>query len=507
MPDQPLDLLAPLADPTVAATPFTERHIGPSPDEQAKMLAALGYGSLDELADAAVPGAIRATQGLDLEPVSEAAALAELRAFAQANVVTAPMIGLGYSGTITPPVVLRNVLENPGWYTAYTPYQPEISQGRLEALLNFQTMVGDLAGLPTANASLLDEPTAVAEAVTAMRRGAKKAPARIVLDSRLLPQTIAVVTTRCEPTGVEVVVADLDSDAPGAGLPDGGFAGLVLQYPAADGLLRGRDFYTGLVDAVHERGGLVTFAADLLALTLVASPGDLGADIAVGSAQRFGVPMGYGGPHAGYMVVSKGLERTLPGRLVGVSVDTEGNTAYRLALQTREQHIRREKATSNICTAQVLLAVMAGMYAVWHGPDGLQRLGQRVHRAATALAAGLRAGGVELAHEHFFDTVTAVVPGRADEVWQRAHDAGVSLRRVDADTLGISCDELTGETQLRAVWSAFGVTDHDLASAPAAEDTLPADLVRESRYLTHPVFSAHHSETAMLRYITKLANA
>jgi glycine dehydrogenase len=501
--DLPLDLLATLADPAAARTPFDERHIGPSPDEQAKMLAALGYGSLDELADAAVPGAIRATQGLDLAPISEAAAIEELRALAQDNVLTTPMIGLGYHGTLTPPVVLRNVLENPGWYTAYTPYQPEISQGRLEALINFQTMVADLAGLPTANASLLDEPTAVAEAVTAMRRGARKAPARIVLDSRLLPQTLAVVATRCEPTGVEVVVADLDRD----GLPEGGLAGLVLQYPAADGLLRERDFYTGLVEQVHERGGLVTMAADLLALTLVASPGDLGADIAVGSAQRFGVPMGYGGPHAGYMVVSKGLERTLPGRLVGVSVDAEGNTAYRLALQTREQHIRREKATSNICTAQVLLAVMAGMYAVWHGPDGLRRLGLRVHRHAAALAAGLRAGGIDVAHETFFDTVTARVPGRADEVWKRAHDAGISLRRVDADTLGITCDELTGAGHLRGVWQAFGIDEETLAAASAPGDALPASLARASRYLTHPVFSEHRSETAMLRYITRLADA
>jgi glycine dehydrogenase len=496
-------LLAGLRQAAKAATPFAERHIGPSGGEQGKMLAALGFTTLDELSNAAVPGGIRAQQALNLPaPVSEQAALVELRALAGRNSPTVAMIGLGYYDTITPPVVARNVLENPAWYTAYTPYQPEISQGRLEALINFQTMIGELTGLPTANASLLDEATAVAEAVAAMRRAAKSAPPKVVLDAQLLPQTIAVVATRCEPIGVEVVVADLDAD----GLPAGPLAGLVIQYPGADGGLRSLDAYTALCTEVHDRGGLVTAAADLLALALLTPPGEWGADIAVGTSQRFGVPMGYGGPHAGYMVVRAGLERALPGRLVGASVDADGHLAYRLALQTREQHIRREKATSNICTAQVLLAVMAGMYAVWHGPDGLRRIATQVHAAAAALAAGLQAGGVELTQESFFDTVTARVPGRADEVWAAAREAGVTLRLIDADTLGISCDETTTAEHLTAIWAAFGVSAA-VESASAAGSALPASLLREGEFLTHPVFHQHHSETSLLRYLRRLADA
>ncbi|MCW2614272.1 MAG: glycine dehydrogenase, partial [Frankiales bacterium] len=355
------------------AAPFATRHIGPSADEQAKMLAVLGHSSLADLAEHAVPEAIRATERLGLDAgLSEPEVLAELRALADQNTVTVPMIGLGYSGTHTPPVVLRNVMENPGWYTAYTPYQPEISQGRLEALLNFQTVITDLTGLTIAGSSLLDEGTAAAEAMTLARRSSKASTgAAFVVDADCHPQTIAVVQTRALPLGIEVRVEDLSD-----GLPAGEVFGVLVQYPGSSGAVRDP---RAVVDAAHERGAIAVLAADLLALTLLTSPGELGADVAVGSSQRFGVPLGYGGPHAGYMAVRKGLERSRPGRLVGVSVDADGDPAYRLALQTREQHIRREKATSNICTAQVLLAVMAGMYAVYHGPEGLATIARRTH--------------------------------------------------------------------------------------------------------------------------------
>ncbi|MFF0561291.1 aminomethyl-transferring glycine dehydrogenase [Streptomyces sp. NPDC020472] len=483
--------------------PFEQRHIGPDAEARAKMLAQVGYGSLDELTAAAVPDVIKNAEALGLPAArTEAEVLAELRTLADRNQVLAPMIGLGYYGTFTPPVILRNVMENPAWYTAYTPYQPEISQGRLEALLNFQTMVADLTGLPTSGASLLDEGTAAAEAMALSRRVGKVKNGVFLVDADALPQTIAVIETRAEPTGVEVVVADLSEGIP-AEIAERGVFGVLVQYPGASGAVRD---IKPLIDAAHELGAIVTVAADLLALTLLTSPGELGADIAVGTTQRFGVPMGFGGPHAGYMAVQDKHARSLPGRLVGVSVDADGNRAYRLALQTREQHIRREKATSNICTAQVLLAVMAGMYAVYHGPDGLKQIAERTHRYATLLAAGLTAGGVEVVHGSYFDTLTVRVPGKADEVVAAAREAGVNLYRVDADLVSISCDETTGRAQLAAVWGAFGVTADVEALDAGTEDALPAGLLRSDAYLTHPVFHAHRSETSMLRYLRKLAD-
>ena len=484
-----------------AAQPFSHRHIGPDPDARATMLAALGFDSLDDLMQAAVPGGIRASALLDLPAAAtEEQAARELRALAAENTPREPMIGLGYHGTLTPAVVRRNVLEDPSWYTAYTPYQPEISQGRLEALLNFQTMVGDLTGLPTANASLLDEGTAAAEAMTLVRRGNRSADGPFVVDANALPQTIAVVETRADALGIEVRVADLTS-----GLPEGPLCGVLVQYPGADGaILDPRP----VIEAAHERNALAVVAADLLALTLLESPGELGADVVVGSTQRFGVPLFYGGPHAGYMAVRAGLERHLPGRLVGVSVDAEGRPAYRLALQTREQHIRRDKATSNICTAQVLLAVVASMYAVYHGPEGLRSIAQRTHRYAAVLAAALREGDVEVLHDQFFDTVTARVPGRAEAIVAAAREGGIHLRLVDADTVGVSTSETTRREHLATLLEAFGVstgtgTVDDLDGRVGEE--LPAGLRRETPYLTHEVFGTHHSETAMLRYLRRLS--
>ncbi|ADD43396.1 aminomethyl-transferring glycine dehydrogenase [Stackebrandtia nassauensis] len=477
--------------------PFATRHIGPSEAERRHMLSLVGYHSSTELLDAAIPESIRWREPLDLPAaVSETEATTELRELATQNVVMRQMIGLGYYGTHTPAVIRRQVLENPSWYTAYTPYQPEISQGRLEALLNFQTVVADLTGLEVAGASLLDEATAAAEAMTLARRAAKKKSEVFVVDADTLPQTLAVLRTRAEPLGISVVVADVSDTA---NLPQE-FFGLLLSYPGASGAVRD---LRGLIDLAHERGAQVAVAADLLALTLLTSPGSQGADIAVGSAQRFGVPMGYGGPHAGYMSVRKGLERSLPGRLVGVSKDTAGKVAYRLALQTREQHIRRERATSNICTAQVLLAVMASCYAVYHGPEGLRAIAAGVHRRAARLAAGLRDGGVEVTTASFFDTITARVPGRAATVVADAADFGVNLRLVDADTVAIACDETTTDPDLNAVWAAF-----DVAEGPAdADEVLPDDLRRTDEYLTHPVFASHRSETAMLRYLRRLSDS
>ncbi|MFJ3759005.1 aminomethyl-transferring glycine dehydrogenase [Streptomyces sp. NPDC090080] len=483
--------------------PFEQRHIGPDDEAQAKMLAQVGYGSLDELTAAAVPDVIKNADTLELPGArTEAEVLAELRSLADRNQVLDSMIGLGYYGTFTPPVILRNVMENPAWYTAYTPYQPEISQGRLEALLNFQTVVADLTGLPTSGASLLDEGTAAAEAVALSLRMGKNKKGVFVIDADALPQTIAVIRTRAEPTGVEVVVADLSEGIP-ADLAAREINGVLVQYPGASGAVRD---IKPLVEQAHGLGALVTVAADLLALTLLTSPGELGADIAVGTTQRFGVPMGFGGPHAGYMAVREKFARSLPGRLVGVSVDADGHRAYRLALQTREQHIRREKATSNICTAQVLLAVMAGMYAVYHGPEGLRAIAQRTHRYATILAAGLKDGGVELVHGAYFDTLTARVPGKAAEVVAAARQGGVNLRLVDADHVSMACDETTTRAQLGAVWAAFGVEGDVEALDAAAADTLPEALLREDGYLGHPVFHEHRSETAMLRYLRRLAD-
>ncbi len=462
------------------------------------MLAAIGYPNLDALTDAAVPAAIRMTDALSVPPATdERSVLDELAALAGRNTRTVSMIGLGYHDTVTPPVVVRRLLESPGWYTAYTPYQPEISQGRLEALLNFQTMVEDLTALPIANASLLDEATAVAEAMTLMRRttkGAAGASSRLLVDSDLLPQSLAVVHTRAEPLGIEVVAVDVT-----APLPDRDFFGLVLQYPGASGAVRDHE---AVVAAAHAQGAQVTVAADLLMLTLLRPPGEIGADVVVGSSQRFGVPLGYGGPHAAFMAVRAGLERQLPGRLVGVSVDAEGAPAYRLALQTREQHIRRDKATSNICTAQVLLAVVASMFAVWHGPDGLTAIAARAHEHARRLAGGLRAGGVAVVHDAFVDTVLARVPGRAAEVVERARAAGITLGLVDDDHVRVACDETTSAEHVHTVLTAFG--------APADADPaggLPPALRRTSPFLTHPVFHEHRSETALLRYLRRLSDA
>ncbi len=485
---------------------FAERHIGPSPAERDTMLEALGFESLDALMDAAVPGGIRSAEELGLPaPATEQQAAGELRAAAARNNPLEPMIGLGYSGTITPSVIRRNVLEDPSWYTAYTPYQPEISQGRLEALLNFQTMVGDLTGLPTANASLLDEATAAAEAMTLVRRANKRATGPFVVDANALPQTIAVVSTRARAMGIEVVVADLTAGLPGdLDKP----CGVLVQYPGSDGaILDPRP----VVEAMHERGGLAVVAADLLALTLLEAPGTMGADVVVGSSQRFGVPLFYGGPHAGCMSVRAGLERHLPGRLVGVSVDAEGRTAYRLALQTREQHIRRDKATSNICTAQVLLAVVAAMYAVYHGPAGLRTIALRTHRYAAVLAAALREAGAEVLHEQLFDTVTVRVPGGAASVVAAARERGVHLRHKDDDTVGVSTSETTTRTHLEAVLEAFGASRVDVADVDLDEvdarvgDELPGDLVRTTPYLRHEVFNSHRSETSMLRYLRRLS--
>jgi len=470
---------------------FASRHIGPDPDEQTHMLKTIGYASLDALMDAAIPEVIRWHGTLDLPPAaSEEETIAELRAIAGQNTVATSMIGLGYYGTVTPAVIRRNVLENPAWYTAYTPYQPEISQGRLEALLNFQTMVTDLTGLATANASMLDEGTAVAEAMTLARRASKVKSPVYAVDADTLPQTLAVLRTRAEPLGIEIVLVS-DSTLPAE------FFGLHLQYPGASGAVRD---HAALVAAAHEKGALVTVAADLLALTLLRPPGEIGADIAAGTTQRFGVPLGFGGPHAGYLAVRSGLERSLPGRLVGVSKDVDGTPAYRLALQTREQHIRREKATSNICTAQVLLAVMASMYAVYHGPDGLRAIARRVHERALAVAGGLAAAGVEVAHEAFFDTVTAVVPGRAESVVAAAAAAGVDLRLVSADRVSIACDETTTAGHVAAVLAAFGAGPAEPAPSGVAA------LARTGDFLTHPVFRTHHSETSMLRYLRKLSD-
>src|SRR3954468_5359346 len=438
---------------------FADRHIGPDADEVATMLKTIGVGSLDELADKALPAGILdalsaegIAPGLDELPqaATEEQALAELRALADANTVAVSMLGQGYFDTLTPPVLRRNILENPAWYTAYTPYQPEISQGRLEALLNFQTMVADLTGLEVANASMLDEGTAAAEAMTLMHRAVRGTSNRLAVDADLYRQTAAVLATRAEPIGVEIVTADLR-----LGLPDGDFFGVITQLPGAGGEVVD---WTDLVSQAHERGALVAIGADLLALTLITPPGDVGADVAFGSTQRFGVPMGFGGPHAGYLAVHAKHARQLPGRLVGVSVDADGAPAYRLSLQTREQHIRRDKATRNICTAQVLLAVMAAMYASYHGADGLTAIAHRVHGNALAVATGLDAAGVEVVHDAFFDTVLARVPGRAEEIRAAAKARGINVWVVDVDHLSVSCDEATTAEHVEEVLQAFGAT-------------------------------------------------
>ncbi|HTX27718.1 MAG TPA: aminomethyl-transferring glycine dehydrogenase [Streptosporangiaceae bacterium] len=487
-------------------TDFAARHIGPSEADQRRMLDTLGCPSLDELTRAALPegtAEVRAGQlGLP-EPLTETQAQAVLRRMADRNKMLTPMIGLGYYGTITPAVIRRNVLEDPAWYTAYTPYQPEISQGRLEALLNFQTMIADLTALPWAGASLLDEATAAAEAMTLARRAT---PGRTFLaDADCLPQTLAVLRTRAEPLGIHLVVAPVTPEEIAA-QPD--LFGVLLQFPGASGVVRD---LAPLVEAAHARGALAAVAADLLALTLLRPPGEMGADIAVGSSQRFGVPMWFGGPHAAYIAVTDPLKRQLPGRLVGVSVDADGRPAYRLALQAREQHIRREKATSNICTAQVLLAVTAAMYAAYHGPEGLAAIARGTHRSAAVLAATLRDYGHRTNGGDFFDTIRIVLPGGRDEAahaMERARAAGYDLYLAPDGVLQASCDETTTDAQLREVVAAICRVEHpdDVELSAADPDVLPAGLLRTTAYLTHPVFSTHRSETSMLRYLRRLAD-
>ena len=491
--------------PTVSTPDFVHRHVGPDESEQAEMLAALGYASLDDLTDRAVPATIRDRAPLELPAAAdEAGVLAALRGLADRNQVRTSLIGMGYSGTITPPVILRNVLESPAWYTAYTPYQPEISQGRLEALLNFQTMVTDLTGMELANASMLDEGTAAAEAMTLCHRVNPGAGDTFFVDAGSHPQTIEVTRTRAEPLGLEVVVGDPERD-----LPAEGVFGVLLQEPATDGALRDR---RALIEQLHAQGALVAVATDLLALTLVTPPGEQGADVVVGSSQRFGVPMGFGGPHAGFLAVRDAYKRSLPGRLVGVSVDAAGRRALRLTLQTREQHIRREKATSNICTAQVLLAVIAACYAVYHGPEGLRAIAQRVHRLAAVLAAGLRAGGIDVVHGSFFDTVSVRVPGRAHDVAAAALEHDLNLRVIDNDTVGLALDETTTVDVVERVWTAFGLPGVGEGGASAEQldtstpDAIPEALRRATEALTHPVFHQHRSETEMLRYLRRLAD-
>jgi glycine dehydrogenase len=485
---------------------FADRHIGLDGPAVAAMLAVIGVDSLDDLAAKAVPTRILdrltdtgAAPGLDRLPpaASEAEALAELRALADANAVAVSMIGQGYYDTLTPPVLLRNIMENPAWYTAYTPYQPEISQGRLEALLNFQTMVTDLTGLEIANASMLDEGTAAAEAMTLMHRAApisKGSTNRLAVDTDVFTQTAAVLATRAKPLGIEIVTADLRD-----GLPEGEFFGVITQLPGASGRIAD---WTDLVAQAHDRGALVAIGADLLALTLITPPGEIGADVAFGTTQRFGVPMGFGGPHAGYLAVRAKHARQLPGRLVGVSLDADGTPAYRLALQTREQHIRRDKATSNICTAQVLLAVMAAMYASYHGADGLTGIARRVHAHAETIAAALdSAPDAALVHDKYFDTVLARVPGRADEVVAAAKAKGINLWRVDADHVAVACDEATTDAHVAAVLDAFGVA----AAEPARADA-SIGATRTSEFLTHPAFTKYRTETEMMRYLRALAD-
>ena len=484
-----------------AADAFIARHIGTSPEDQAAMLAVLGCPSHEALIDAIVPRAIRRKVPLALAPaMSEAGALARLKAIAAKNKVLKSFIGQGYYGTHTPGVILRNVLENPAWYTAYTPYQPEISQGRLEALVNFQTMVCDLTGMAIANASMLDEATAVAEAMTLCQRVGRSKSTRFFMAADVFAQTVDVVRTRAKPLGIEVVTG------PAADAAKAQAFAILLQFPGANGDVRD---YGALVDAVHTNGAHVVVAADLLALTLLTPPGEWGADVVVGSAQRFGVPIGYGGPHAGYLATRDDFKRSMPGRLVGVTVDANGGPAYRLALQTREQHIRREKATSNICTAQVLLAVIAGMYAVYHGPEGLVKIGARVRHLTAILKSGLTRLGHQVPTADFFDTLAVTTGDATQRILDRGVARRMNFRRIDERTLGLSLDETSTRSDVEAIWEAFGGADEGIARDELfarAPEPLPAGLRRSSAFLTHPTFNRYHSETEMLRYLRRLAD-
>jgi glycine dehydrogenase len=480
------------------ATDFARRHIGPSPRDVDAMLETVAAKTLSALMGETLPSSIRQRKPLDLgKPLSETEALAHMSGLAAQNQVFTSLIGQGYCGTILPAVIQRNILENPAWYTAYTPYQPEISQGRLEALFNFQTMICDLTGLDVANASLLDEATAAAEAMALAQRASQLKTKTFFVDREVHPQTLAVLRTRAEPLGWSVIVGD-----PALDLEKADVFGALLQYPGSSGAVR--DLRPAIA-ALRAKGALAVVAADLLALTLLASPGELGADIAIGSAQRFGVPMGFGGPHAAYMAVRDALKRSLPGRIVGLSIDSRGQPAYRLALQTREQHIRREKATSNICTAQVLLAVIASMYAVYHGPEGLTHIARALHRRAAVLATGLRKLGFAPQSEAFFDTVTVQAGAKRDEIIARALAEKINLR-IGETTLGIALDETTTPETVEAVWRAFGGRLVYADGEAGARDALPAELKRSSAFLTHPVFHAHRSETELLRYMRKLSD-
>ena len=483
------------------AAEFIARHIGPSAEDQQQMLKTLGCNNLQQLTEQVVPEAIAMADDLAIvDGCSEAQALEELRALASQNKVFRSFIGQGYYNTITPNVIQRNILENPAWYTAYTPYQPEISQGRLEALINFQTMITDLTGMEMSNASMLDEGTAAAEAMSLCQRMSKSKSARFFVDSDCLPQTIEIIKTRAEPMGVEVVVGD-----PATLTADTELFGLLLQYPGASGEIRN---FREVIEQVKQQGALVVMAADILSLVLLESPGSLGADVAIGSTQRFGVPLGFGGPHAAYMATREAFKRNLPGRLVGLSQDANGDPAYRLALQTREQHIRREKATSNICTAQVLLAVIASMYAVYHGPEGLQRIAQRVQLLTSVLAEGLGLNGIEPTNQNWFDTLTLNTGSRTQGILEAAAAREINLRAIDENTLGLSLDETTGEKDIVDLWDIL-IGDHSLqVEELAAEvgESLPSQLMRTDSFLSHPTFNKFHSETEMLRYLRKLSD-
>ena len=480
---------------------FSRRHIGPDPDEQAAMLATLGFASRAALVDAVIPKSIRRKSAMGLAaPRTEGDALHALRRIAEKNLIFKSYIGQGYHDTHTPGVILRNIFQNPAWYTAYTPYQPEISQGRLEALLNFQTMVTNLTGLAIANASMLDEASAAAEAMTLCQRSSKSASRVFAVADDVLPQTIDVVKTRAEPLGIDVRVV------PAGALAAEDAFGVLVQYPGVDGEIRD---YAALAQAVHGRGGFVVAAADILALAILKPPGEWGADVAVGSTQRFGVPVGFGGPHAAYMATRDELKRNMPGRLVGVTVDAQGHTAYRLALQTREQHIRREKATSNICTAQVLLAVMASMYAVYHGPRGVERIARRVHRLTAILRAGLVKAGFTVETRDFFDTITIATGDATAAIIERARAARVNFRRVDASRLGISFNGTTTREDVEAIWRIFAGQTVAFAAADLDREVasgIPEALARTTPFLQHPVFNRYHSETEMLRYLRSLAD-